>query len=452
VIDVPPIIDAVEHGDAEAVRAILHADPAQAHATVRATNWGANTALHAAAIRELIDIAELLIQYGANVDAPGLMGLTPLHEAANRGHVEFVELLLRHGANVNVEDYCHFRPLHLCTPGQDRRCPEVARLLLEHGAHQALRHAQSKSDTTQYSSPRVEAPVSYTPPIITAVEHEDAEAVKAILLADPAQVHATFRATNYGPDTALHAAASRGLIAIGELLVQYGADVNARGDREFTPLHEAANNGHVEFVELLLCHGANVDADNNFHIRPLHLCTPGRDRRCPEVARLLLKHGAQVDLHSAMGLLDADRVRQILRDNPNAVAEDPRSTDLLTGAVGMLLGKLDKGLKERGYNTFDEQHMAIEQWKEISQQIVTDNIDILRELTARGVPAIGTPGEWALVSTLKIADVRVTRLLLEYGVPKPDKRGGLMLLMKRHLSENPYRDELVALLRQYGID
>jgi len=60
--------------------------------------------------------------------------------------------------------------------------------------------------------------------------------------------------------TALHGAVARRDVEIVKVLLEAGADANARQERGFVPLHDAAANGHAALVELLLKHGANADA------------------------------------------------------------------------------------------------------------------------------------------------------------------------------------------------
>ncbi len=54
----------------------------------------------------------------------------------------------------------------------------------------------------------------------------------------------------------LHAAASVGDLETMRLLLERGADPNARQELDFTPLHGAAGHGNIEMARLLYAHGA----------------------------------------------------------------------------------------------------------------------------------------------------------------------------------------------------
>lgn len=58
----------------------------------------------------------------------------------------------------------------------------------------------------------------------------------------------------------MHEAVYYGSTEVCELLLEYGADVNAKDKKDFTPLHLAVGEGYVDVVELLLEHGADVNA------------------------------------------------------------------------------------------------------------------------------------------------------------------------------------------------
>ena len=84
-------------------------DAAWAHqADLHATDRRGYTALHHAAAMGLYDVAAILIDRGAVVDAPAHSGATPLMLAARCGSWKVGQLLLAHGANAHLTD-CHKR-------------------------------------------------------------------------------------------------------------------------------------------------------------------------------------------------------------------------------------------------------------------------------------------------------------------------------------------------------
>jgi ankyrin repeat protein len=58
----------------------------------------------------------------------------------------------------------------------------------------------------------------------------------------------------------LHSAVAGQHLEIARLLIDQGADVNARQSDGFTALHGAAQNGQIEMIQLLLAHGADTSA------------------------------------------------------------------------------------------------------------------------------------------------------------------------------------------------
>jgi ankyrin repeat protein len=83
-------------------------------------------------------------------------------------------------------------------------------------------------------------------------------AIVEFLLKNGADVKTAAR--NAQKVTALHGAVARRDVEIVKMLLEAGADPNARQERGFVPLHDAAMNGNTALVELLLKHGARADA------------------------------------------------------------------------------------------------------------------------------------------------------------------------------------------------
>ena len=88
--------------------------------------------------------------------------------------------------------------------------------------------------------------------------------------------------------TPLHVAASNGHAEVVALLLENGADPNAKNRIDVTPLHMAAMDGHLPVVELLVAHGADVNARQCANQTALHLAN-WKGRR--KVVKFLKRHG-----------------------------------------------------------------------------------------------------------------------------------------------------------------
>jgi uncharacterized protein len=105
-------------------------------------------------------------------------------------------------------------------------------------------------------------------PLHLAAHFGHAEAAR-VLLNKGAQVNAC--STNASRNMALHAAAAGRSRAVAQLLLDAGADVNARQRGGFAPLHSVAQSGDVEFARMLAEAGADVNVRAENQQRPLDL-------------------------------------------------------------------------------------------------------------------------------------------------------------------------------------
>ncbi len=94
-------------------------------------------------------------------------------------------------------------------------------------------------------------------PLGLAVFFRHPETVKVLL---DAGADVNTEARNAMKVRPIHAAAAAAQIEVTRLLIEHGADVNARQQSGFTPLHEAAGSGKLEFARLFLDHGADLNA------------------------------------------------------------------------------------------------------------------------------------------------------------------------------------------------
>eukprot|EP00956_Cyclotella_meneghiniana_P026340 scaffold56674_cov56-Cyclotella_meneghiniana.AAC.5 len=213
-----------------------------------------------------LDVLELLLEQGADVNACNKWRETPLLIAANNGHCDAVRALLRSGAD----------------PGL---CSEAGWSALTFAAHKgydeivsALLHAGAPVDcrvTEDLSTPLHKACAGSKPGHLSAVH---------LLLEGDADVHAL----NKWRETPLLTAANHGQVESVEALIDYGADPCKCTDTGWSPLSIAAYKGHDEVVRLLLEEGAPTEEDDPTLSALLQAATKG----LPDTVMLLLEHGA----------------------------------------------------------------------------------------------------------------------------------------------------------------
>jgi len=207
---------ASSRGYAEIVWTLIHcgANPnAECNDWDEDSNEVERTPLHATASNGKLEVARVLLEYGANVNHPDSGGRSALHIASRCSSDDFVRLLLDHGADPSALDGSNETALHHASFDGG---PGVVRLLLDHGLDV---NARSKSGWNPF--------------------HD-------------------------GPDdiesegwTPLHYAARGRSVEVVQLLLNHGADVNARDNCNWTALHLAACHGFFDVVNTLLRRGAN---------------------------------------------------------------------------------------------------------------------------------------------------------------------------------------------------
>jgi ankyrin repeat protein len=111
----------------------------------------------------------------------------------------------------------------------------------------------------------------------------------------------------WSPDgfSALHLASFFGNVDVAAELLRRGADVGAvsRNELEVQPLNSAAAGGHTDVARLLLDHGADANARDAAGFAPLHAAAQaGND----ELYELLVAHGADQEAEAADGRTPAD--------------------------------------------------------------------------------------------------------------------------------------------------
>ena len=214
----------------------------QAGAEVNAVNGLEETPLHTVAtmhedVTMSINIATALINAGANLNSKTSrlssfsfrVGYTPLHTAASVNHIEMVKLLIKHGANINSKDEADNSPLHLAIYNGHGK---LAKLLIESGAYI---HSRNYNDNL---------------PIQMAAYAGLPEVIQQLI-----EAGSPINAQDQVGDTPLHDAALQGQEEAAQVLLEAGADVNATNNAGKTPLDLAERQGHDSLTEILKAAG-----------------------------------------------------------------------------------------------------------------------------------------------------------------------------------------------------
>eukprot|EP00058_Branchiostoma_floridae_P021320 XP_002606810.1 hypothetical protein BRAFLDRAFT_82450 [Branchiostoma floridae] len=139
-MDLDTFYTAVQYGDKQTVERGLKAG---VDITAK-RDWGRlcdQTSLHVASTFGQTEVAELLIQHGADVVAWDQHQSTPLHHAAYKGNTKTCELLIGKGANVNAKNKDLWTSLHKAAyPGHTETCKVLVGAGAEVNARNQDRH------------------------------------------------------------------------------------------------------------------------------------------------------------------------------------------------------------------------------------------------------------------------------------------------------------------------
>jgi ankyrin repeat protein len=261
---------------------------------------GLNPLLALAADEGDMELIEILLTAGANIDAPNIDGRTPLHYAAFHGSKEIIKILLAAGANIDATDINGVTPLYLATFYKHK---EIVDALLAARAnpnipcndgktplHRAV-YTGSKEIVEALLAARANPNIPCNDgktPLHTAVYNGSKE-IAGMLLAAGANINVS--CNYYG--TSLNIAALHGDLETMKVLLANGATI-IPNNRNFTPLHLAAQAGHCEAVKLLLVAGGigEIDATTSDGATSLLLSITKENL---QMVKLLLEKGAAVN-------------------------------------------------------------------------------------------------------------------------------------------------------------
>ena len=383
---------------------------------------------------------------------------TALHKAAKSGvELDIIEILLESGADVNAKTADGTTALHLAAQYGNEN---TARVLLEHGANVHARIALPRDDPVRRKFLGGRTPLHWA-----AVEGHDA--IVELLLdhnADPGAKNTSYR-------TPLQGAIRNGHELVARTLIKRGAPIDDQDEEAWTPLHQTSDTlgdhpGRAAIAKLLLDGGAHIDAvtadtsiwGNEFHQRSTPLLLAAWRNAIENVA-LLIERGAdlracnkggETAIHVAAQeghivivrmLLDADvevDIRDRLKDE----------TPLLKAARRNHLPVLQL-LQERGA---DLRARNLDGEMAIHLAALCGHINVIRIMLDSGVEVdIRDPlwNETALHKAASQERERATQLLLENGAdPRAVNKLGRDVLQHTMAVQKNANPEIIRLLKE----
>ncbi len=308
------------------------------------------TPLRAALEVDCVELVELLIAYGANIELSH-----PLHWAAVRNRIASVKILIRAGADLQAKAsyggrlQCVLELVRSANRGgQDNRLAAMEQFLVDQGAdcsnptkvHVFLHFKEAKGI------------------VLKAVTEHHKATVEQVLQYDGTDKEEIERRDEYG-QTPLLLAAECCMEGIALMLITFKANVTAQDDEGGTALHYAASEGNqTRLIEALIKAEANVNAQNTHGETALHMSAQRKvvdDKKVAKerlkVAKLLLKKADQlVDeqgktaLHHAVEANNFPLVKLLAKTTPSVPDHQGQTPLLLATSRGYhdlakLLGK-----------------------------------------------------------------------------------------------------------------
>ncbi|KAJ5302288.1 hypothetical protein N7508_007151 [Penicillium antarcticum] len=193
-------------------------------ALVNTKNCAGQTALFWTAQDSSPAVARLLLESGADSDLTDKNGATALHIAALQGHEQIAALLLQKGANPNIQDKDGWTPLY-------------GAAVQEHATMVSLLLGNSGDSKNTLDS-------------VTSKMENSGKRLNLKRIAEDKRQGSTVT-------SGLRVAAQEAQLGRLRMMLEKGADVDAKDPAGYTALELAAFLGHKQVAQLLLGYGAN---------------------------------------------------------------------------------------------------------------------------------------------------------------------------------------------------
>ena len=324
---------------------------------------------------------------------------TAIQVDSEGGYVEIMQLLLSAGADVNAKNIFGQTALHIASYFSAENAIKV---LLDADAHidaevdgiTALHMAVFRGHNAAVQM-LLNAKEGILPPTVLHVAADTGNVETLSLLLQEKRLVDLSAKDSYGCSV-LHTGSASGHLNVVKMLLAAGADVLSKGEDGCTALKHASNNGHLQVVETLLQAKADIEAP------------AGPDNRTPLISSSLQGHVAVVN-----ALLNAKANLAAHTDGGWTALHCAASYGHMEVVKLLLEAKADLALQTSDGKT--PLHVAVREGRTLV-------VEALLEAKA-SVNAVNHAGQTALCIASEMGSLEVLKLLLEAGAEVAVKDG-----------------------------
>ncbi len=263
------IHELAQQGNLDGVKTLIEKDPE----LIDARDKDGRTPLHWACRGVHLDMVKYLMEKGADVNAEDANKVVPLHSLATRNSAEAMEILIAKEANVDAANFGGNTALHYAGMND---AADAAAVLVKNGADLEIKEDYGR-----------------TPLVLCARERGGPKTIK-VLLDGGADVNARDK---FGA-SALDLAAWRGKKEVVDLLLDAGADIPSKGENVNFLFFITASQGLNRLFDKLLESGIDITFNLPFGGTLLHAAAAGGSA---EIIATLIEKGLDINLKDSYG-------------------------------------------------------------------------------------------------------------------------------------------------------
>ena len=424
------------------------------------------TALHIAILYDYLQIAEFLVENGADVNQQDGQKRTPLllylAQPKQRSlNTDFVSMLLENGADINTESQGGYTPLHYAV---SKNQIDIIKILLENGAKPNKANDDgllpiNLSKESEITELLAKYSAHSSIPIHKAIINKDIEKLKELINSNKLLVNmkdnegktALYLAVNNGfkegiellhkhgavsGNKAIDAIVDNNQIDIVDAIRQNPEILSKRYAGSQTLLHLAVRLDRTEMVDYFIHNGVEVNAQDDKGYTPLDYVSSKQQK----TVQILKENGGKraVSIHKAALRGDLEAIKSIVSENKDIIdSKDVEEmtalqwaaimghTDvveylLVNGATVKNTNQFAREIEEYGYSDVSNllyKYSEMSSAGEFDKAVLTKNTELLKKILEQQPEVIkGTSGSDALLSASRSGDTHVVELLLKYGV------------------------------------